>query len=323
MKHGDTLMTAKPAEQFYQKELYCEQRFREGGPYWHLCTPGTEQEIIFSSREEMIAGMNLLAITATEFKIKIYTECLMNNHLHILLECEEAVGLEFFKCFKKRLSRLLTDMGKVVDLKHFNVEGLIPVDSLEDMRKEIVYVNRNGYAANRNHNPFTYPWGSGCLYFNDVCGLWRGISFKELTYREKQRLIHTRLKHPDLNLTVNEEGLILPASYCFVKDGELFFRDNWHYFSMLTKNYEAYGLVAKRIGESYFLTDEELYPAVCGRCMSRYNVKWPKQLTDSQKREMIIYMHSELSSTNEQIRRILNIDINVVNELFPLSAKRI
>jgi len=90
---------------------------------------------------------------------------------------------------------------------------------------------------------------------------------------------------------------------------------------MLTKNYEAYGLVAKRLSDNNFLTDEEVYPAVKNVCLTKYNIKQPKNLPESAKREVIIYMHNELSSTNDQIRRILDVDIKLVNELFPLGAR--
>jgi len=229
MEIGNFISVAKPAETFYQKETFCESLFRQGGPYWHLCTPGTNQEIIFSSREEMIAGMNLLAIIAIEFNIKIFTLCLMNNHIHLILACDEEVGYQFFKAYKNKLLRYMHSIGRDIDLKDFNLNKMIPIDTLEQLRHEIVYVNRNGYAANRNHNPFSYPWGAGCLYFNKLCKYWTGAPYSRLSYDEKRKVLHGRYREVDRDLLLND-GMILPASYCFIKEGEKFFRDNWHYF---------------------------------------------------------------------------------------------
>jgi len=317
---GNIFSASKTAESFSQKELFCESLFKKGKQFWHLCTPGTNQEIIFSSKEEMIVGMNLLAITAIEFGITIYTECLMNNHIHIILSCDESTGYLFFRTFKQRLLRYIHSIGSEVGLNNFEVKQLIPIDNLEQLRQEIVYVNRNGYVANHNHNPFSYPWGSGCLYYNNLCRLWNGIPFNELPYEMKRKMIHGRNRKLDPKILVND-GMILPASYCSVREGEMFFRDNWHYFSMLTKNYEAYSLVAKRLSDTVLLTDEEVYPAVRDKCMELFNVKSPKNLNPQQKRELIIYMHNVLMSTNDQIRRIMAVDIREINELFPLSAK--
>lgn len=321
MENGSSVFTVTPTVPFYQKENFCERFFSESGPYWHLCTPGMNQEIIFSNREEMVAGMNLLAVTAVEFPMVIFTECLMNNHLHMILSCEEEVGYRFFKVFRRRLARFLHSNGSCVDLENFYVDRMIPIDSLDQMRQEVVYVNRNGYVANRNCNPFSYPWGAGCLYFNSLCTYWTGVSVNDMSSREQRHLLRGRPRVFNRQLSM-KDGMILPSSYCSVKDGERFFRDSWHYFSMLSKNYEAYGSVAKRLSDSNFLTDEEVYPAVKSICMVKYNVKQPRSLPEHLKREMIIYMHNELSSTNDQIRRILNVDISLVNELFPLSAKR-
>lgn len=46
--------------------------------------------------------------------------------------------------------------------------SLKPINDLKALREAIVYVNRNGYVVNPSHTPFSYPWGTGRYYFNDV-----------------------------------------------------------------------------------------------------------------------------------------------------------
>lgn len=45
-------------------------------------------------------------------------------------------------------------MGKAVDWKKFEAQ-ILRIETLKDLRNEIIYVNRNAYVANRNYTPFS------------------------------------------------------------------------------------------------------------------------------------------------------------------------
>ena len=68
-------------------EAESERAFLNYGPYWHLCTPGNLQSIIFRDNDDYVYGMNLIAFVAGMFTedIKIFTFQIMSNHLHFVL----------------------------------------------------------------------------------------------------------------------------------------------------------------------------------------------------------------------------------------------
>ena len=70
--------------------------------YYHFCTNGLLKNIIFSSNEDYIYGMNAIANCKIQYiDVKILAFCLMNNHVHFILDCEKDDGLLFMKHYKQ------------------------------------------------------------------------------------------------------------------------------------------------------------------------------------------------------------------------------
>ncbi|MDD2293770.1 MAG: hypothetical protein PHD07_06145 [Bacteroidales bacterium] len=305
---------------YLQKEQRCEFIFAEGGPYWHLCTPGQLTEILFINDEDFKFGVTNTAICASQFNIRIFTDVIMNNHIHTIIEGEREECLLYFAKFKKKLKRYFSSKGIIVDLSGFNC-NLYPILSLQAMRNEIVYVNRNGYLVNDNYLPFTYPWGSGNLYFNDFAQRRRGVTFKGMPYAQKRALCHSRIPSLSDNYLA-DDGMILPLSYCNYIGGQDYFRDAHHYFKLVTKNVESNGEIAKRLGDNIFLTDNEMYAIVYQLSLKQFQVKQPSLLPAGAKIEVARKMSLEYNASNSQIRRILKMDREFVDELFPIKSKR-
>ena len=106
-------------------------------------------------------------------------------------------------------------------------------------------------------------------------------------------------------------------SFCDVKLGESMFRDARSYFNSLTRNSEAFSLIAARLKDSIFLTDEELYTLLCSYIKKEYLVKTAAELTVQQRIDTARYMHFNYNASNQQLRRMLRIDNAILEELFP------
>ena len=66
-----------------------------------------------------------------------------------------------------------------------------------------------------------------------------------------------------------------------------------------------------------FLTDEELYSVICSHINKEYSVKTPSQLGAQQKIDTARHMHFGYNATNQQLRRMLRMDLSILEELFP------
>lgn len=304
---------------FFLKEQRCELLFAGGGPYWHLCTPGHLTEILFRSEAQLKLGVNIIAICAAECNIEIITDSIMSNHIHVVISGNRDDCQHFFDLFKGRLKRYYAWNDVLIDWSQFNC-SLLPINDLRSIRNEIVYVNRNGYVINDKYTPFTYPWGSGNLFFNYFAQQIHGIPFNRLTYRQIRHIFHcSNIILPE-NYMVKDE-MILPSSYCHYEKWQMLFRDSHQYFNLISKNIEAYCEISKMLGDNIFLTDDELYAAISKLSVQQYQVNQPSLLPANAKLEMARKMNRDYHASNSQIRRILKLDQQTIDELFPLKAK--
>ena len=95
------------------------------------------------------------------------------------------------------------------------------------------------------------------------------------------------------------------------------FRDARSYFNSLTRNAEAFSQIAARLKDSIFLTDDELYYALCSYISKEYSVKTPTLLSAQQKIDTARHLHIHYNATHQQLRRMLRLDLSILEELFP------
>jgi REP element-mobilizing transposase RayT len=301
---------------FYQLECLCEENFRKNKYYWHLCTPGTAVPIIFECKEDFEYGKNLMAWCADKFPdVKIFTYTIMNNHLHMIMAGEADRCMRLFETYKAKLQRYLITKERFVSLSKFEAQ-LIPITDLKMLRTEILYTNRNGYVALPEYNPYSYPWGAGRYFFNSMTDMLTVKSFNELPIRTRRRMCKCKdvvMAH-DMKVVGN---VIIAPSFCHIKEAEGFFRTSRQYFASLVRNHEAFCESAKRLGDTIFLPTEELLMAVVSICQKRYNIRQPALLPPNAKLEIAKLLHYDYHANNSQIRSILKMDPELINELFP------
>lgn len=297
-----------------QQERSCELTFLNGGPFWHICTDGQSMEIICETEEDYKFAVTVIAIAAALTGVKILTFQVMSNHIHVIVEGLESMCKDFFSEVKRRLRRYRNSNSRFASFEKFEA-SFIPIDNLRSMRYEIAYSNRNGYLANPSCTPFSYTWGAGYLYFNPHAFVTDAAPFGDLTRDEKLKMCRSRI--PDLPAGyMVKDGLILPQSFCAIKYGESLFRDAHQYFSIVSKNYEAYSEIAKRLGDDVFLTDDEMFAALSMLAKKKYGDGRVTLLPNASKIELAKTLRSDYNASEGQIQRMLRLDRGTVSELF-------
>ena len=307
-------MTVKREIYYSETERRCEELFQREGPFWHLCTPGQFTELLFETIDDYRFIMNTIAIVAAVSKVKIITFEVMSNHLHFIIKGSEADCIIFFESIKKRLKRYYSSLGRYVGLSRFNCTP-IPITDLRALRIEICYVNRNGYVANNCHTPYSYPWGSGDLYWGKNLDTLSFTKYKDLPDLKKRMICKGRAASlPDYYIV--SEDIILPTCYCSINTGMAMFRDAHHYFSLLSKNYEAYSEVAKRLGDAVVLPDEEMFAVLSLLSKKNYGGLRPTMLPVEDKIALAKTLRSNYNASQGQIQRMLRLDRALIAELF-------
>ena len=305
---------------YAERERACEAAFDANGPFWHVYTDGTVMADIFNSEEELNEGMIALAVCAMLFKsAELVTFELMNNHVHLIMKGAGEDCLKFFEMFKRRLKRWSQRIGKPVDWSKFNAE-ILEIETLRALRNEIIYANRNAYVANHNYHPFNYPWGGGIAYFNPVIDLLPVMSVVEMGPRRMRDLTHYRYVEDIKGLLFINDVPFIP-SFCRVDVGMSMFQDARSYFYGLSRNAEAQSQIAKRMKDSVCLTNDEMF-SVAAQCAEERFASKLRMLTPPQKIELARKLHYDYNASNGQLRRVLNLELAVLDEMFPPAPER-
>ena len=301
---------------FSEKERICESIFIVNGPYWHVYTDGTKMQNIFCCKGDFKAGMWCLATSLHLSKeVRALTFELMTNHVHLILAGHRENCVRAFDLFEARLKMAFPKRQRAIDWSQFKM-NILPIESLQSLRNEIIYANRNAYVANPSYTPYAYPWGGGSAYFCPWLDLLNTSPLGELPILTQRSLLHTKNIASLADLREVGSMPFIP-SFCDIKLGESMFRDARSYFNSLTRNAEAFSLIAARLKDSIFLTDEELYSVLSSYINKEYLVKRVADLTVQQRMDTARHMHFNYNASNQQLRRMLRIDIETLEELFP------
>lgn len=305
---------------FNDKENRCRRVFQRAvsqyGGFWHLCTPGEGQAMIFRKQADYVYMMSAVAMGAHAFPdVRVITFEIMSNHIHLMLCGQPDRILAFFEMVKKKLKRYLAKSGGGVDLSHFACRNLIAADSLESLRNQIVYINRNNFLVDPDNTPFSYPYGANGFFFMPGSTTYSDGVFGDLTVWEKRAFVHARnTDYPGDWLTI--DGYFSPANYLALDIGEGVFRDARHYFHKVSRDIESYQEIAALLGESVYYTDDELNAVIYRFCQSQHGADGPLLLPAKAKLDLARTLHFDYNADNAKIARLLKLPRSVLDQLF-------
>jgi REP element-mobilizing transposase RayT len=294
----------------------------ESRKFWHLCTPGQLSGEIFRERKDFVYGMNLVALLAAIHMewVAIYTFELMHNHFHFVVSGEECSIMDFFNDLYKRLKRYLVSEERFSDLKGF-YPTLVPIENITHLRNVIVYANRNGYLVNKNTTPFSYYWGAN-RYFFSLAHEYEDrqkVLLHDIPINERRKIFRSHFNDFPQNYYFTED-YISPYCYVLISEAESLFKSAHDYFSLVSRSVETFASISKELGDKIAYTDEELSSVIYTIAMDKYRTK-PFELEKNAKLDVAKTLHFKYNAPNQQIRRVLRLDIEILEELFPSSRQ--
>jgi len=308
----------QPGRVYNEQEMKCEILFSRSCPFFHLST-SEQMEALLTCDKDYQTVMSIIAICAWASPgIRIYTFAVMSNHFHFLIEGAREDVEAFFTLLKKSLISFAKSEEKTVDLKRWDCD-IRQIESLEDFRNVVCYDNRNGYLACCNDTPFSYEWGANRFFFSKDAKKRAMESTRKITVREVRKIM-TSCKYDKAAGMVVVDGSISPMNFCAIAETESMFRDARHYFGKISKDLEAIGSVAKALGDKVYYTDNEMFAMLIRLCKKEYGDCSPTTLNKDAKIEVAKRMHYEYNSSNKQIERMLRLEPQIVDSLFPLKA---
>lgn len=198
----------------------------------HIYSDGTSVNSLFDTRQEKIAVMNMIAILAYSYNVKILVQQVMTTHVHLIVSGTAWDRERFARELRRRL------ILWAADRKHSaNATIMVGNDAIRSERElmnKFMYVYRNAIVAGYPGMPWEYVGGPGNIFFA-VHEMKGGCPVSKLTEREKRATFRTRVKIP-AEWRFNEEGLILPWCYVDVARVERLFKSPKVFIAFLSQS---------------------------------------------------------------------------------------
>ena len=141
-------------------------RNQYNGKIFHITVKGINSEYIFDNNEDKTEYLKLLHEKKININIKILAYCIMNNHAHILLKCEEISEISEF--MKKVNTAYAIFYNKKYDREGYVFKNRFYSQSIIDRKHLlscITYIHRNPVKANIVKNMNAYSFSSYNEYF--------------------------------------------------------------------------------------------------------------------------------------------------------------
>lgn len=317
--------------------------------YYHAFTRGLEKDLLFYGDAEFLYGMNIIPRYLKLSGIRLLAFCLMDNHVHFVLEGCRAGCNQFIINYKRTLLSFLKKCRERV-IPETTVPGTVGIEGTDRLLTVIAYVLRNPVAAGINYLPQDYKWSSAPTYFrkrcnidgeaaNDACGTARGImgsvagscmhaaagncmprtsdsrmprKIEELPRRERKRYFIDSPEYPG-HWTVDGNGMIYPENYTEVAKVEGLFRSVKRYLYYLSSAREAE--VNLTMGHEIRLSDTELRREASGICLESFGTASVGLLTIAQKLQVCKLLRSRFGASYKQLGRVMHLDSDTIKEM--------
>ena len=273
--------------------------------YWHICTEGLVKKVIFKSREDYIVGMNAIPVCAQRFNVTVLAFCLMDNHVHFIVQGAEANCRKFIINYKRKLGKLAGIRGADVCMKL--------IEDTEYLKRAIGYVLRNPLSAGLKILPIHYEWSSASLYFRSPAQTdFRNLrTVGALSYREKRSLLHSQTKELD-RFTLTSENMINPECYVDVRAvEELFYSPaRLMYFISSKENMEVE--IRSGILHKARYTDDELIISIGNICQEVFRCESPDKLSIEDRYRLADLVRKRYGTPFKQIARLTGTDPEIL-----------
>lgn len=281
--------------------------------YYHYCSRGLKQEILFASEEEFIAGMNRIAVClannlAMGMDIAIIAFCLMDNHFHfILFGTEEDCDL-FAANYKKLLLMWIakhrgTSISEPVEIGHW----FIPQEKVAD---KIAYVLRNPLAAGLKVTPQGYRWSSAHLMFTD----WTPEDYlpvSELSERAVKRICNSNISLPKDWFIINEKS-VWPGSYVNVEAAENLYRSTGSFMFVLNNSNVDKDAAEEMMAGAFSLPDSQVRMRAISLISRVFEKSQITSCSAEERGRVAILLKKELNCNNKQLARVLHLRLEDV-----------
>lgn len=178
---------------------------------FHVCLKGTESSVLCRDDEDYDTMIKIMAVAALRKDVIIVIYTVVSNHFHVVVLAESQSAADSFAEEVKRVysmwfSRKYGEKG----VMRREQSTAIWLDDNNYVRNALAYVPRN--ALDNGYNVDEYRWSGYSAMFRKQAE--RGRRVANLSSRETERILHTGMDLRYVSWLLDEDGCLIPESFC-------------------------------------------------------------------------------------------------------------
>ena len=266
---------------------------------------GMESVVLCRDAEDYDEMVKILCICARRKNVLIIIYAVVSNHCHVAVLAAKRLDADQFGSEIKRIYSMWFSRryGETETFKGADVKA-IELDSDWYVRNALAYIPRN--ALDNGYNVNSYPWsGYRAMFGGDSSAFETGRPVAVLTKVEKRAILHTGDSLKDVPWLLDEEGHLIPSSFCDTAYLEQAFEGDPAFFFKTIGILNSGEMKSKLVDQPRRrYSDNEFYKMVNETALRFYKMEL-SGISLSQKYRLMVYMKRTCHTTVPQLARVL------------------
>lgn len=273
---------------------------------FHVYSDGMRTDSLFLDDKAFVAGMNAVAICSLKCKAEILCFCLMDNHVHFILNGTRAECSDFIIRYKTWYAKWRGGLQEDMRI------GMKAIETQDYLMSAIAYVLRNPIAAGFPYVASDYKWSTASLYFREFRKC-TGRKISGIGLMKRRELFSTRQEFPD-DWTVNDEGMIWPGHYVRYETVNGLYRNIKRFMYYMSATQET--MVSESLGmtELVVLPDKELRQTASGLSNEMFAKEKIVSLSVSERLLLAKRLKRQFGCSTKQIARVVHLELHCLQE---------
>ena len=292
-------------------------------PY-HVSMEGQEKVVLCRDAEDYDAMVKIICVCSRRKNVIVIIYVVVSNHSHVAIlavrkEDADAFGEEIKRMYAMWFSR---KYGRSGVMKKVDVKAIF-IDSDWYARNALAYVPRN--ALDNGCNVDEYPWSGYRAMFSSESPAGRPVA--AMTKEESRNVMHTGDRLLDVRWLVDDDGRLIPKSFCDYDYLEQVFEHDQAFFLKTIGSQNAVEIRQRLIeAPRNMLTDNEFLKIAEETCQ-RWFSSSIDQISIERKTRIIPYLFRTLKTTVPQLSRVFGLSreavARIVGRLKPISTGKV
>ncbi|MBP5572005.1 MAG: transposase [Bacteroidales bacterium] len=279
---------------------------------FHICIKGLDTAVLCRDDEDYDAMVKVICLSAWRRNVIIIIYAVASNHCHVAVLAKaqsdaKACAIEIKKMYSMWFSRKYSER-KV--LRHIEVKALW-IDTDWYVRNVLAYIPRN--AIDNGCNVNDYRWsGYGAMFRRTNNNKMGSKRVSLLTARDVKRIMHTGDKLDRVPWLIDDDGCLIPESFCDHTYLEQAFNNDQSFFLKTIGSLNVAEMRYNLEERPYIMVpDTDLYKSA-DELACLWFKKSLSELSIEQKNRLIPYIDHTRKTTAKQLGRVFGLPVEKI-----------